>query len=262
VCRRLRASTAAANPREQTSDLTFRRYFLLQAHIIMEFLFSLSAKAKEKLATTGTQNKSVMYSDYVLSEDDEKWAVKMKLELTEYTKSSNSDGPYFLRMIDTILARDKNWVRWKVEGCPSIELPPISASGFSEAKESARRAFSNKRMRAVPMGALSLDFLDEGNEDAALERFKSRDRYALPNLESFKNPILEEDLEIDMPSSDKSKADAIERKSSKTWRALRVAGRVKLAAFDKIEDDNKIDSIFYEGSQSKEANEEMETGEG
>ncbi len=92
----------------------------------MEFLLSLSAKAKEKLATTNTQNKSVMYSDYVLNEEDTKWVTRMKLSVTDYIKNSHADGPYFLRMIDTILARDKNWVRWKVESCPSIEIPALS----------------------------------------------------------------------------------------------------------------------------------------
>ena len=228
----------------QTSDLTFRRHFLVQALIIAEFLLSLTAEAKEKMATVAVQNKSVMYSDHVLNDDDAKWLVAMRKGIHEYVRNSNHDGPYFMRMVDTILARDKNWVRWKVESCPSIELPAITAKAFADAKDAARRAFSNKRMRPTPVGSLSLDFLGDGNDEAAMEWLKSSDRYGLPALESFKNLIAEEDLEIEMPSNDKSKADAVERKASKTWRALRIARRRRLAAFDKIDDDNSIDPVF------------------
>jgi THO complex subunit 1 len=45
---------------------------LVQALIVIDFLLSLSAKAKEKLAKALPDggNKSVMYADQTLSEDD------------------------------------------------------------------------------------------------------------------------------------------------------------------------------------------------
>ena len=44
---------------------------LVQALIIMDFLLSLTSKAKEKLATIKSQqNKSVMYMDQLLSDED------------------------------------------------------------------------------------------------------------------------------------------------------------------------------------------------
>jgi hypothetical protein len=56
----------------QISDLSFRRHILVQVLIVMDFLLSLSAKAKEKLAKTlpDNLNKSVMYADQALSEED------------------------------------------------------------------------------------------------------------------------------------------------------------------------------------------------
>jgi THO complex subunit 1 len=54
----------------QISDLSFRRHILVQALIIMDFLLSLSVKAKEKLISIPQQNKSVVYQDHVLSEED------------------------------------------------------------------------------------------------------------------------------------------------------------------------------------------------
>ena len=57
----------------QISDLSFRRHILLQVLIVMDFLLSLSSKAKEKLSEAtlpDNPNKSVMYADQTLSEDD------------------------------------------------------------------------------------------------------------------------------------------------------------------------------------------------
>lgn len=54
------------------SDLSFRRHILVQVLIVMDFLLSLSAKAREKLAQSLPENtnKSVMYAELVLSEED------------------------------------------------------------------------------------------------------------------------------------------------------------------------------------------------
>ena len=51
----------------QISDLAFRRHILVQALILIDFLLSLTAKAKVKLENES--NKSVLYA-FTLSEDD------------------------------------------------------------------------------------------------------------------------------------------------------------------------------------------------
>lgn len=51
----------------QISDLAFRRHVLVQALILIDFLLSLTTKAKRKL--DHTSNKSVLYT-YALSEDN------------------------------------------------------------------------------------------------------------------------------------------------------------------------------------------------
>jgi THO complex subunit 1 len=58
--------------RLKISDLSFRRHILVQVLIVLDFLLSLSSKAKEKLskASLDNPNKSVMYADQVLSETD------------------------------------------------------------------------------------------------------------------------------------------------------------------------------------------------
>jgi THO complex subunit 1 len=49
------------------NDIAFRRHILVQALIILNFLLSLTPKAKAKLMDS--TNKSVLYG-YVLSDDD------------------------------------------------------------------------------------------------------------------------------------------------------------------------------------------------
>ena len=51
----------------QISDLAFRRHILVQALIIIDFLLSLTTKAKAKLESM--KNKSVLY-DFTLEEED------------------------------------------------------------------------------------------------------------------------------------------------------------------------------------------------
>ncbi|KAK1750648.1 THO complex subunit 1 [Echria macrotheca] len=229
----------------EISDLAFRRNILVQALIIMDFLLALSPKAKEKLSNLKNINKSVAYSEQVLSDEDARWAADMKRGISDYLKQG-SEGPYFFRMVETVLSRDKNWVRWKIEGCPSIELPPVSPETFNEVRQATAKLAGTRRLRATPMGSLSLDFLEDEDETSAMDRLKSKERYELPELSSYKRGIAEDDLEIDMPTSNQSKLAAIEAKASKTWRALRIARGFKLAAFDKIESEDNIDVIFEE----------------
>lgn len=225
----------------------------------MEFLLALSPKAKEKLAGIKAPNKSVTYSDQPLSEDDTKWVTDMKEAIVDYLKQG-SEGPYFNRMVETVLSRDKNWVRWKIENCPSIELPLLSPDMFVGARDQAAKLATTKRLRATPLGSLSLDFLGDEDEETAMEKLKDPERYSLPELSSLRRGIADDDFEIEMPTNDETKAQAIEGKASKTWRALRIASRSKLVVFDKIEDDDKIDVVFEE-KPAQESGDALDTAE-
>ncbi|KFY24859.1 hypothetical protein V493_04986 [Pseudogymnoascus sp. VKM F-4281 (FW-2241)] len=229
----------------EIKDLSFRRHILVQALIIMDFLISLGSKAKEKQSTTTKQNLSVMYQDQILSDDDVKWAVDTKKSIADYLKQGN-DGPFFYRMVETVLSRDKHWVRWKIESCPSIERPAVTPEEYLSAKATAKKITTNKRLRPKPMGSLELGFLSEADGIIGMERLKDPSRYSLPPLASFKDKIALDDMEIDMPTNDDTKEAAIYGKASKTWRALRIASKTKLAAFDKIDDAEKIDYIFQD----------------
>jgi THO complex subunit 1 len=174
-----------------------------------------------------------------------------------------TDGNYVHRIIEAVTARDKGWVRWKMEACPPIERPRVSAAAFDEARASAKRMMTSKKLRPKPMGSLNLDFLENDDPEMAMASFKDPGRYKLPELAKFKAKIAEDDFELDFAKTEKEKSQMLEQKASKTWRALRIASRNRLAAFDKIDNWQKIDPVFEDPAdlvEPEEAQDEGETG--
>jgi THO complex subunit 1 len=187
----------------------------------------------------------------------------MKRSIAEYLKQG-FEGAFFYRMVETVLSRDKNWARWKIENCPSIARPAVSPEDYVGAKGSAIKATTSKRIRPTPLGSLDLKFLSGGDDRSGLNRLKDRSRYQLPSIKSFKSKIELDDMDIDMARDEESKNIAIESKASKSWRALRIASTSKLVAFDKIERSDKIDNIFQDDVKPEEVtiNRDDETQDG
>ncbi|KAJ8120646.1 hypothetical protein ONZ43_g2695 [Nemania bipapillata] len=227
----------------EIGDLYFRRHILIQAFIILDFLLSLTPQARAKIANV-QQNRSVVYADKNLGEDDAKWAKAMKDRITSYIQA-DSDGFFFFRVVESVISRDKGWVRWKVENCPPIERPSVSPTEFNDAKAGAKRLATSRRPKAG-MNSLSLAFMDESDTTRSLDKLKDPQRWRLPDLADFKDKIATDDLDLDFANSEKEKTQLLESKASKTWRALRIARRSKLATFDKIEDWRNVDAIFQE----------------
>ncbi|KAI1425965.1 THO complex subunit 1 transcription elongation factor-domain-containing protein [Xylaria sp. FL1777] len=243
----------------EISDLYFRRHILIQAFIILDFLLSLTPQARAKIANV-QQNRSVVYADKNLGDDDENWAKKMKDRITSYIQA-DSDGYFFFRVVESVISRDKGWVRWKVENCPPIERPSVSSAEFNEAKSGAKRLATSRRPK-TGMNSLSLAFMDENDDSQSLEKLKDPARWKLPDLVDFKNKIASDDLDLDFANSEKEKTQLLESKASKTWRALRIARRLRLAAFDKIEDWRNVDAIFQEPAAEETQGEEEGAAEG
>lgn len=156
----------------EISDLAFQRHILVQALILVDFLASLTPKAKRKL--DHTSNKSVLYN-YTLNEENAKWVTTMRNSIATYLQDG-PEGKFYYRMVDTVLSRDKNWVHWKAESCPPIEREPVSAEDFAEAEKGAQKASTNKRLRPMPMGSLDLKFLSDGGDTDGMEKLKDLER--------------------------------------------------------------------------------------
>ncbi|KAL8849101.1 MAG: hypothetical protein Q9221_005905 [Calogaya cf. arnoldii] len=234
----------------EISDLAFRRHILVQGLILVDFLLSLTPKAKKKLESTS--NKSVLYN-YTLPEEEFKWAAAMRAEIAVYLQQGQ-EGKFYYRMVDTVLSRDKNWVHWKAEGCPLIKQPPIASESFIESQKGAQKTSAPKRIRPTPMGSLDLNFLlNTGNEGQAhgLEILKKPARHNLPKVEDFKAPIMEDEFDLDMAKTEAEKESIGVARASKMWRTLRLASKNRLNLFDKLEDGNGLGPLFDPPPASK-----------
>ncbi|KAJ5708108.1 hypothetical protein N7488_007909 [Penicillium malachiteum] len=226
----------------EVGDTAFRRHVLVQALILLDFMLSLTSKSKAKM--TDLTNKSVLYG-FVLSEDDARWVSDMRKRIEGYLQTGPG-GKFYYRMVDTVLSRDRNWVRWKAEGCPPIERPAITVPDYKKAQDEARKIYSNKRLRPTPMGSLDLKFLSDAEASANIERLKESGRFSIPSTDSLMMSIMDDDMDIDMAQTPDDKEAAVRAKSSKTWRILRLTAKTKLSAFDKIEDGQKLQALFEE----------------
>lgn len=242
----------------EVSDMAFRRHVLVQALILLDFMLSLTPKAKSRLADL--TNKSVLYG-FVLGEEDAKWVMDMRKRIEGYLREGPG-GNFYYRMVDTVLSRDKNWARWKAEACPPIERPPVSVSDYLTARENATKIYANKRLRPSPMGALDLKFLSDSEALANVERLKETDRFSVPAAQSFMMGIMDDEMDIDMAQTPEDKDAALRSKYSKTWRILRLSAKTKLAAFDKIDDGNNLKVLFESPEAPSETPQPTEGNEG
>jgi THO complex subunit 1 len=81
-----------------------------------------------------------------------------------------------VRMVETVLSRDKNWVRWKEVNCPEISFPGVHPKEYSQATEGAKREVQWKRLRDTPMGALDLKFLSESEHNRGVDTLSEQER--------------------------------------------------------------------------------------
>ncbi|KAL2866850.1 THO complex subunit THO1/HPR1 [Aspergillus lucknowensis] len=232
----------------EVNDTAFRRHVLVQALILLDFVLSLTPQSKSKLADLS--NKSVLYG-FSLNDEDANWARKIRKSIEEYLQEGIG-GKFYYRMVDTVLSRDKNWVRWKAEGCPPIEKLAVSVTEYLGARENATKTYANKRLRPSPMGSLDLRFLSESESLSGIERLKEPERFTVPVSESLMRVIEETDFDIDMAQTKEDKETAVQAKASKTWLMLRLSAKSKLAAFEKI-DDGKNLKFLFETAQAPES---------
>lgn len=166
-------------------------------------------------------------------------------------------------MVETVLSRDKNWVRWKMENCPPIAKPPISADDYLSARKEARSVWANKRLRPVPMGSLNLKFLSEAEKLTTLDELKRSSRYTLPSAESLLKGIENDNLDLEMANGEEERTQLEEAKQNKTWRLLRTVSKTKLGMFNLVDDIQKLDALFkqedgVEKDELEDAKAEME----
>lgn len=221
----------------ELSDLAFQRHILVQALILIDFLLSLTEAAKKRRDTLSLPNKSLLYA-YTLNDEDAKWATATRSEITSYL-SATRDGREYCRMIETVLARDKNWIRWKMESCPSIVRGPVSTETELAARKAAQETTRPRRVSDRPMGAMNIGFLDE-DSTGVLPALKTESRLATPSVKQLVDGIKMDQLDAEM-ATDEEAALLENSIANKKWRALRKARATDLALLDKVESTKEFD---------------------
>ena len=245
----------------ELSDLMFQRHILVQAMILLDFLLSLTPDAKKK--TEGLKAQKSMIYNYTLSEADTKWCLDMRRAISQYLQEG-PDGKLYHRMVDNVLSRDKNWVAWKVESCQDISRPSVSFADYVKAEDGIKRICAPRRMKAAPMGSLNLDFLDENNRSISLNKLRDPSRHTRPTTEALIQEAQNIDLDLEMVEKETSPeewAGLVTKRSSKTWRTLRLEAKKRLALFPKIDETQNIGKLI-EPEETPPADGELETAGG
>jgi THO complex subunit 1 len=189
----------------QLSDLAFQRHILVQALILIDFLLTLTEKSKSKPYYQGAQ-KAMQYSFtlreqdvspchpyhhpssldirlhrimiFILSADHKaqtEWALGIKNSIANYLQDG-PDGKSYYRMVDTVLSRDKNWVRWKMESCKTFTRDRVLADKFVDCRGAARRAVVQRRLPQPASSTLDMYFLSNTELQKGLSQLKHHER--------------------------------------------------------------------------------------
>ncbi len=199
----------------QLKDRTFRRVFLCQTLIIVEFFLSLTKERREAVEKLLPPKKTHKWS-FILPEDDKKFFEKIKYKLGKHSPI-DTDAP-FARTLSTIIQRDENWQNWKLKQCPSFELGCLPSSEYTTAKAKLETFKQSKRPFWIKMGStpLSKVWKKEHGLELLVTPFQPKTA-AQYNDEIIK---LEEKLKNDdISSDDKVKYENLI--SLNTWRGLR-----------------------------------------
>lgn len=231
----------------ELSDLAFQRHILVQALILIEFLLSLTERAKKKLASIETANKSMLYQ-YTISEEDAKWALNTRGSITQTLLTSGSDGRFYTRMVETVLARDKNWVWWKAAGCPSIIHGPVPVEQEMEARAGAARATKPRPIPEKPMSAMDLSFLESG-AGGGTDSLQDADRFTDPALEKLLNDIETYKLDMEM-ESDEGQEKLRSAIINAEWRSFRKMRATRPALLKTMEPGKDLRATLQEADEA------------
>ncbi|GLT46006.1 hypothetical protein SLA2020_197980 [Shorea laevis] len=187
----------------ELKDPSFRRHILMQCLIVFDYLKAPGKNDKDSSETMKEEIKS--------SED----RVKKLLEMTP------PNGKEFLRSIEHILEREKNWVWWKRDGCPPFEKQPIEKKTVQDGvkKRRPRWRLGNKELSQLWKWA-------DQNPNALTDPQRVR----TPAITDYWKPLAE-----DMDQSAGIEAE-YHHKNNRVycWKGLRFSARQDLEGFSRF----------------------------
>ncbi|KAF1978483.1 hypothetical protein BU23DRAFT_450253 [Bimuria novae-zelandiae CBS 107.79] len=229
----------------ELSDVAFQRHVLVQALILIDFLLTLTDTAKNKPHYEKAQPSS-KYS-FTLREEDTEWALGIKNAIANYLQDG-PDGKFYYRVVDTVLSRDKNWVRWKMDRCKPFGREKVPPENFLEAKNGAVTAVASRKDRKPKGVPPTLQFLATAKPAKGLAQLRQRGRFTKPSPQEYTTRIETIDQE---PPTEEDPRGLDEKITSSTWRGLRLASD-QLSLFDKFNHADGLKSLFQPGQTRAE----------
>ncbi|XP_065626705.1 THO complex subunit 1 [Quercus suber] len=190
----------------ELKDPSFRRHVLVQCLIIFDYLKAPGKNEKDLPSES-------MKEEIKSCEE----RVKKLLEMTP------PKGKDFLRKIDHVLEREKNWVWWKRDGCPPFEKQPLEKKTVQDG--------SKKRRQKWRLGNRELSQLWKW-ADQNPNALTDPQRVRTPHIMEYWKPLAE-----DMDASAGIEAE-YHHKNSRVycWKGLRFSARQDLDGFSRFTD--------------------------
>ncbi|PSC69291.1 THO complex subunit 1 isoform X1 isoform B [Micractinium conductrix] len=203
----------------QLRDATFRRHFLLQCLILMQWCERPRQKEKKGL-----------HAKLLEDLQDLRSKVYASLEATP------DKGTQFTAAVRHLLQWEDAWAAWKQQSCPAAplerppaEAPPGAATADLTAPAPKRRKLGSDAVFGVRVGTDELDRLWNLTEDN-LSALSADDRGGFKTVRQLIEPVIEEMQEAAAGGDDAGMLTA-SRSKLYSWKALRAVARTNLQAF-------------------------------
>ena len=186
----------------QLHDSHLRRHILIQLLVLFQYLIG-DVKFKT--------------SAHVVSDAQALWIKDTTEMVYKLLEETPPDGKDFARYIKQVLEREKSWIKWKNDGCPSYEKPPLTENKMTPFPAKEHLGDSVATRSKIDMGSTELSRLWNLCPDN-VEACKLKSRVFVPDMAKF----LEEPLEQADPDAMIEPEYKVVNNPNFTWQALRL----------------------------------------
>ncbi|WVO14330.1 hypothetical protein L204_101962 [Cryptococcus depauperatus] len=244
----------------ELADPSFRRQILVQYFILFQFLLNLTPAHAGKQAFTGGMPRS-----FVLAASDEVW-VKTKIGIIKEELKKMVGGTSFEDAVFSIIRQEAHYASWKNEGCPegAFEIAPLSLESAINATQAWSKRLNSPFPYPFKVGSRPLSML-WSNGFTSIDQLKGREKAT--SVETIYDEIkcIEEDEEDDKAMGQESiEKIAVykERKTTLTWRALRLASQTSLRFFPALKEKRNVHLLLETMKKAQQPKVVRQEGEG
>ncbi|KAL7425191.1 hypothetical protein Q5752_000879 [Cryptotrichosporon argae] len=257
----------------ELADVSFRRQILLQYFILFQFLLNLTPASATKQLYTGGMPKT-----FVVDGDNQAWVKATVASIRDELRRMDGDGARFQETVMALMDRERRYAQWKNEQCPEApwEIPPLDPASARQAAELWQRRLAPPSRYPFRLGSRPLSQLWNRGY-TGIDQLKGWKRAATVDSLDKEIQAIEEEEEDDKAMGRDPPPENAARKTSLTWRALRIAAHTDLRHFAALVDSRDLHLLVKnsreqarvesgekerEASEVREAREASEVGVG